>query len=248
MRKYGLIGFPLSHSFSVGYFKEKFLREGIEDTVYENFPIENIELFPELIEQNPELSGLNVTIPYKELVIPFLHKIDPTAREINAVNTIKILRKDKKTYLKGFNTDITGFGNSLKPFLRNDIRKALILGTGGASKAIKYVLNNLNISYKVLSRTPGNDKIGYREIDEDIVKSHLLIINCTPLGTFPDIQKFPDIPYHHLTDKHVLYDLVYNPDETLFLKKGKEKGASIKNGLEMLQIQAEAAWDIWTDL
>jgi shikimate dehydrogenase len=246
MRVFGLIGYPLGHSFSKGYFTDKFKNEHIGDTIYNNYPIESIEQFKSLVSGNPEFAGLNVTIPYKEQVISYLDAIDPEAKAIGAVNTIKIQNTSSGKKLIGFNTDVYGFETSLKPLLQNYHRKALILGTGGASKAIKFILKKLNIAYISASiEELKENEIRYSDITKELIASHLLIINATPLGTFPKVDTCPDIPYELITSKHVLFDLVYNPEETLFLKKGKEKGAKGKNGLEMLHLQAEKAWSIW---
>ena len=245
MRRYGLLGYPLTHSFSKKYFTERFEKENINST-YQNFEIDNINKFPEVIENNPEIVGLNVTIPYKEQVIPFLDDLNKSAREIGAVNTIKVQREGSKVYLKGFNTDTFGFENSLKPFLKPHHKKALILGTGGASKALKYVLSKLGIEYISASiEELKENEIRYEEIDEDMMNERHVIINATPLGTYPKVDTFPDIPYEYITEKHLLFDLVYNPEVTVFLGKGKEKGAAVKNGYEMLLLQAIRSYEIW---
>ena len=248
MRKYGLIGYPLTHSFSKRYFTEKFENENIDST-YENFEIDNIAKFPDIIKNNPELVGLNVTIPYKELVIPYLDELNDSAKEIGAVNTIKIIRTTAGINLKGFNTDTFGFETSLKPLLKDHHKKALILGTGGASKALKYVLAKLGIEFISASIEELKDnEIRYEEIDEQMVKERLLIINATPLGTYPKIETFPNIPYQFITDKHLLFDLVYNPEITQFMSKGIQKGATVKNGYEMLLQQAIKAYQIWNEV
>lgn len=241
---FGLLGKNISYSFSSGYFKEKFIDLALDTYQYSNFDIPQIADFTDVISANKNsLQGLNVTIPYKETIMPFLDKLDPIAKQIGAVNTIKITKKGN---LKGYNTDAFGFENSLKPFLLETHKKALILGTGGASKAIAYVLNKLKIDFLYVSRNPKNShEISYESIDEQRIENHQLIINCTPLGTFPETDKHPNIPYQFLTENHLLYDLIYNPSETTFLSKGKEKGSKIKNGLEMLQLQAEKSWEIW---
>ncbi|MDG1040919.1 MAG: shikimate dehydrogenase [Polaribacter sp.] len=240
---FGLIGRNISYSFSSGYFKEKFAELELENHQYQNFDIESIQRFPKLINQAINLSGMNVTIPYKEEVIPFLDEIDTEANEIGAVNTIKFLENGK---LKGFNTDVFGFLNSIKPLLEKHHTKALILGTGGASKAIAYALKKLQIEFQFVSRDPSEEnEISYTELSEEIIATHTIIINCTPLGTFPETALCPEIPYQFITSKHLLFDLIYNPSKSTFLKKGKEKGANIKNGLEMLQLQAEESWRIW---
>jgi shikimate dehydrogenase len=240
MRTFGLIGFPLTHSFSVKYFAEKFVREGILDCVYKNFPLHSIGDFATLLKEE-NLSGLNVTIPYKESVIDYLDEIDAAAASIGAVNCIKIT--DGK--LKGYNTDVFGFAESLKNYL-GDIRpRALILGTGGSSKAISFALDQLDISFHFVSRQKKTDQLTYQELTADIIRDHTLIINTTPLGMFPDTEAAPDLPYTALTGDHYLYDLIYNPEETLFLREGRLNKAHTKNGLEMLYLQAEKNWEIW---
>jgi shikimate dehydrogenase len=246
MKQFGLIGYPLGHSFSKGYFAEKFQKENITDCTYDNYPIENIGLFKDVIVKNNNIVGLNVTIPYKEQVIPFLNEIDIEAKEIGAVNTVKVKRNGNSVILKGFNTDVYGFETSLKPMLGEQHKKALILGTGGASKAIKFILKKLGIIYVSASiEELKANEIRYSDITPALIAEHLLIINATPLGTFPKVDTCPDIPYEAITSQHVLFDLVYNPDVTLFLKKGNDKGAKTKNGLQMLHLQAERAWQIW---
>ncbi len=247
MKKYGLIGFPLTHSFSKRYFTEKFETESIDST-YDNFEIDNISKFPEIIKNNPELIGLNVTIPYKEQIIPFLDDLNESAKEIGAVNTVKIVRTGSEVYLKGFNTDTYGFENSLKPLLKPHHKKALILGTGGASKALKYVLNKLGIEFISASiEELKENEISYEEIDENLIKERLLIINATPLGTYPNVEIYPNIPYLYITDKHLLFDLVYNPKISAFLRKGMNMGAATKNGYEMLLLQAKKSFEIWNE-
>lgn len=244
---FGLIGFPLTHSFSKKYFTEKFTKENILHSRYELFPIKNISEINKIISDNPDLKGLNVTIPYKETVIPFLDELDETAKAVGAVNAIKILKKDNnKPLLKGYNTDIYGFKQSIKPFLEINHEKALILGTGGASKAVAWVLNQMGITCNFVSRNPHKpNELNYTDLNEWIINSHLLIINTTPLGTYPNIGEFPPIPYEFLSENHFLYDLTYNPAETTFLKKGKKYGAQGINGQSMLELQAEKAWGIW---
>ena len=248
MKKYGLIGYPLTHSFSKQFFTEKFRKEKIH-AAYLNFEIDSVDHISTIIEENPELSGLNVTIPYKELIIPVLDKLDREAEEIAAVNTIKIIRKQDKIYLTGFNTDIWGFEHSLKPFLKNHHKSALILGTGGASKAVQYVLKKLDINFMtVTTRVPSENSVNYHDLTKQLMTDHTIIINTTPLGTFPHINTFPNIPYEHITSNHLLYDLVYNPELTTFLQKGKQQGAIIKNGYEMLVLQALKSYEIWEQL
>ena len=245
MRRYGLIGYPLTHSFSKRFFTEKFETENIESS-YDNFEIDSIQKFPEIIINNPELVGLNVTIPYKEQVIPYLNELNDSAREIGAVNTVKITRTSAGIYLKGFNTDTFGFENSIKPLLKEYHKKALILGTGGASKALKFVLNKLSIEFISASIEELKDnEIRYDEVDEKMMTERLLIINATPLGTYPKTESFPAIPYEFITEKHLLFDLVYNPEVTQFMSKGKARGATVKNGYEMLLGQALRSYEIW---
>lgn len=257
MKKYGLIGYPLTHSFSKKYFTDKFSKEGFEDREYELYPLQNLSDLPALINDTHDLCGLNVTVPHKIGVMFYLDKIDPAAREIDAVNCIKIVNhqpveaffsgelSSMKVRLEGYNTDAFAFEASLKPLLKKHHQKALVLGNGGASRAVAYVLNKLNISYRLVSRRAIGKQLSYTQLTADVMKERLLIINTTPVGTAPDIENCPDIPYELLTSKHLLYDLIYNPEETEFLKRGKEKGASIKNGLEMLHLQAEKSWEIW---
>ena len=232
MDKYGLIGYPLGHSFSIDFFNEKFQNEGI-DAKYINFEIPEIEDLHEILASNPELKGLNVTLPYKEKVIPLLDDISPAAKSIGAVNVIKITHKGKKIHLKGFNSDVIGFTKSIEPLLETFHKKALILGTGGAAKAVNVGLKSLGIETK------------YSDITAEVLKEYLVIVNCTPIGMYPHEEEAPLLPYEAIDNHHLLYDLLYNPDETLFMKKGMEHGATVKNGLEMLLLQAFAAWDFW---
>lgn len=242
MHRLGLLGKDISYSFSRGYFKTKFEAEQLPLT-YENFDIENISMFPKLLQDNPDISGLNVTIPYKEQVIPFLDKLDKKAKKIGAVNTITI---DSKGKLKGYNTDCYGFKNSIKPLLKKHHKKALILGTGGASKAIAYTLKKQNIKFDYVSRTnKSNVKFTYDTLTIEDIKDHKIIINCSPVGTHPNVNDCPNIPYDGVTNQHILYDLIYNPEETKFLRLGKTQGAQICNGLKMLELQAEKSWRIW---
>nr|WP_298999435.1 shikimate dehydrogenase [uncultured Allomuricauda sp.] len=238
--RYGLLGKNISYSFSKGYFSKKFKALQLEEHSYENFDIQTIEEFPKILEQ-VNLKGLNVTIPYKESILPYLSEIDADAEQIGAVNTIKFTENG----LKGFNTDAYGFQKSLEPFLKTHHSKALILGTGGASKAIRFVLNNLGLETQYVSRNKTNNVLTYTQLDSGVLNEFTVIVNCTPLGTFPDVDKKPDIPYQHITDKHLLFDLVYNPEVTTFLKLGQEKGASICNGFKMLELQADRSWEIW---
>jgi shikimate dehydrogenase len=241
---YGLLGKDIGYSFSRGYFTKKFEKLEIKKSEYVNFDIPSIEGFSELVEKyKPQLHGMNVTIPYKEEVIPFLDKIDKTAKKIGAVNTIKLT---KRGLLKGYNTDVFGFENSLKPFLKKHHKKALILGTGGASKAIAFSLKRIGIKYKFVSRNPSKKKeISYNAITESILRKYTVIINSSPVGTFPDVHLKPQIPYQFINKNHFMFDLIYNPAETSFLKEGKNNKASVKNGLKMLELQAEESWRIW---
>jgi shikimate dehydrogenase len=247
MKTFGLIGHRLGYSFSRNFFTEKFAAENRSDHEYVNFELDSIQEFPGVFEQGKDICGLNCTIPYKQQIMQFLDEIDPEAAEIGAVNTVKINWKNSRRILKGFNTDLYGFENSLRPMLEEKHQKALILGTGGASKAIKYALNKLKIEYLSASIEEPlfENEIRYHQINDELLKEFLIIIHATPIGTFPNIDNCPDIPYQSITSNHVLFDLVYNPEDTLFLKKGKVQGAKTKNGLEMLHLQALRAWEIW---
>jgi shikimate dehydrogenase len=248
MKLYGLIGYPLSHSFSKKYFDEKFANENLTDCRFENFPLQSLEELSGLINDNPDLQGFNVTIPYKEKVISRLDSMDENSREIGAVNTVKIDRQQGKSFLKGYNTDSYGFYTSLLPFLNENITDALILGTGGASKAVACVLKKLQISCLFVSRHPvRSDQISYGDLCGPVLYHAQLIINTTPVGMYPDTEACPDIPYEFITAKHLLYDLIYNPAETKFLAQGKRFGAHAVNGLAMLNLQAEKAWEIWNN-
>jgi len=245
MDLYGLIGNPLTHSFSPVFFNEKFANEEI-DAEYKKFEIQEISYFSEIISSNENLKGLNVTLPYKQLVMQYLDDIEPQAKEIGAVNVIKIIRSADNISLIGYNSDITGFQNSISPLIDNKIhKKALVLGTGGASKAVLRGLQNLNLNPMLVSRTKIEGRLTYKDLDEETMSEFKVIVNASPVGTFPKVDEMPDIPYKYLTSDHLLYDLVYNPSETKFLKWGKERGATVKNGYEMLELQALASWDIW---
>ncbi|WP_443733320.1 shikimate dehydrogenase family protein [Xylanibacter rarus] len=244
MDKYGLIGYPLGHSFSKSYFNEKFGNEGI-NAEYINFEIPTLDSLPEILASNPELKGLNVTIPYKEKVISYLDSISPEARAIGAVNVIRVDHKGNDTYLKGFNSDVIGFTKSIEPLLERFHKKALILGTGGASKAINFGLKSLGLETVFVSRFERPGTIQYSQITPDIIQEYNVIVNCTPCGMYPHIDECPQLPYEAMTSKNILYDLLYNPDETLFMKKGAQHGATVKNGLEMLLLQAFASWEFW---
>lgn len=241
--KFGLVGRNISYSFSRKYFTEIFIHLGLTDHEYVNFDIVAIDEFVAVVKNNPNLKGANVTIPYKEKIIPFLDELHKDAEKIGAVNTIKFKKNGK---LKGYNTDAYGFKKSLKPYLKPHHNKALILGTGGASKAIKFVLDKLDVSALFVSRNPKKDnEISYDDVSDQKLKEHTIIINCTPLGTHPDIEKCPNINYKAITEKHLLYDLIYNPAKTTFLSNGEKQGATTVNGLKMLELQAEKAWRIW---
>lgn len=243
MADYGIIGFPLTHSFSKQYFTDKIEKEGIADAVYHSFPLHTIEEFPDLLQANPMLKGLSVTIPYKEKVLPYLTQLSDEVVEIGATNCIRI----RENELTGFNTDIIGFEKSFIKQLQPANKKALVLGTGGASKAVQYVLKKLGIDFLVVSRNENSKDnfILYKEISPAIINEYKILINCTPLGMSPDEDGCPEIPYASLTAGHYLYDLVYQPEKTLFLQKGEEQGSLICNGYEMLFIQAEENWRIW---
>ena len=244
MDKYGLIGYPLGHSFSIGYHNQRFADEGI-NAKYINFEIPSIDSLPEVLNSNPELKGLNVTIPYKEKVIEFLDYISPEARAIGAVNVIRVVHEGKNIKLRGYNSDVIGFTQSIEPMLESYHKKALVLGTGGASKAIAYGLKSLGIEPVFVSRYERPGTIQYGSITPEVVHEYPVIVNCTPLGMFPKVDTCPDLPYEAMDDKNILYDLIYNPDETLFMTLGAKQGASVKNGLEMLLLQAFASWEFW---
>ncbi len=246
MKKYGLLGYPLGHSFSRDFFNRKFQDENI-DAEYLNFEIPEIGFAKEIILENLELCGLNVTIPYKQLIIPYLNDLSEEAQAIGAVNVIRITRNGKKLHLKGFNSDVIGFVKSIQPLLEPHHKKALILGcTGGASKAVRYGLETkLNLEVKGVSRRPSESNITYNDVTPELLEEYTVIVNCTPIGMYPHVNECPELPYEALTSKHLLYDLIYNPEETLFLQKGAKQGAKIKNGMEMLLLQAIASWEIW---
>ena len=248
MKLYGLIGYPLSHSFSPGYFKDKFEREGI-DAVYKAFPLEDISKFPELIKAHPDLFGLNVTIPYKEQIIPYLNDIQGDADKIRAINTIAFDKSNDNLRLIGFNTDAYGFEQSIQPHLESHHKKAIILGTGGSSKTVSYILDRLNIEHFFVTRSKKDDPriMQYSDLDSRTIQEHTFIINTTPVGMYPDVSQKPDIPYDGITSGHFLFDLIYNPSVTSFLQEGKRRGAVVENGLNMLRLQAEASWHIWLD-
>lgn len=244
MDKYGLIGYPLGHSFSISFHNQRFADEGI-NAKYLNFEIPSIDDLPAVLGSNPELKGLNVTIPYKEKVIPFLDYVSPEARTIGAVNVIRVVHEGKKIILRGYNSDVIGFTQSIEPMLEPYHKKALILGTGGASKAIAFGLKSLGLDSVFVSRYERPNTIQYERITPEVVKEYNVIVNCTPLGMFPKTEECPLLPYEALDERNILYDLIYNPDETLFMRRGAEHGAAVKNGLEMLLLQAFASWDFW---
>jgi shikimate dehydrogenase len=245
---FGLIGFPLEHSFSKKYFTEKFAALGLDDCSYENYPISNISLLPGIIKANPDLVGLNVTIPYKSEVIHYLDCIDDEAYKIGAVNVLKIKRMHGKFELTGFNSDVAGFRDSILPYITAKVRNAIVLGTGGASKAVVYTLKKLGLNVDIVSRHPGTGLLSYQDINAKLLDEVQLIVNTTPLGMYPDIDSRPEINYDLLNGNHILYDLVYNPELTSFLKAGKERDATVISGIKMLHAQAEKAWEIWNNL
>ncbi|MBQ3709134.1 MAG: shikimate dehydrogenase [Bacteroidales bacterium] len=238
MKLFGLIGHPLGHSFSKAYFTEKFESKGL-DCEYQNFDIKEINTIRKLVSDHPNLKGFNVTIPYKEAIIPYLDELDPVANKIGAANTVKVLSNGR---LKGFNTDVTGMKASIT---MDKSKKALILGTGGASKAAQYVLRSESIPFHLVSRDPKKSDFTYQNLTPEIIQSHLIIVNATPVGMAPHANEAPDIPYEAITPQHMLFDLIYNPEETLFLQHGRKHGATTVNGLTMLHAQAEASWMIW---
>ncbi len=247
MRHFGLIGYPLTSSFSKKYFAEKFQKEQIADCRYESYPIPQAREVMDLIEADKKLCGLNVTIPHKVNVMPFLDSLDKAAQDIGAVNCIAIDQSGSKTTLKGYNTDAYGFEESLKPLLHAEHKKALIFGDGGAAQAVKYVLKQLRIEFISVVRNAQEGCILYSGVTKELLEEHTLLINTTPLGMFPNVDSFPTIPYQYLGSQHLAYDLVYNPEETQFLIRSKAQGASIKNGMEMLYLQAERSWEIWNE-
>lgn len=241
MRTFGLMGYPLTHSFSQKYFTEKFELLGITDVEYKNFSIPKIEDIDEVMSSNPHLCGFNITIPYKKKIIPYLHFVSDAVQKMGACNCVNI----KEGKLTGYNTDVIGFKLSLQPFLKPHHTKALILGTGGAAAAVEYVFNELNIIYQFVSRNATDNSLGYHQLTKDIMEQHPLIINTSPVGQFPATAESPAIPYEFINASHHLFDLIYNPNETAFLHKGKVRGATTQNGYEMLVLQAEESWRIW---
>jgi len=247
MRKYGLVGYPLGHSFSKKYFSGKFLNEHIADCSYENFPLVNINLLPKLLKEEPDLCGLNVTIPYKSAVLSYVDIIDEEAKEIGAVNVLKIKREGVKIIIYGYNSDITGINDTLQPYINCNVQNAMVLGTGGSSRAVCHVLAKLGLNVTRISRNKTQGVMTYSDIDKRMIETTQLIVNTTPLGMFPDIARMPDLDYSSLNRKHILFDLVYNPEKTAFLTKGEEQGCTTLSGLTMLHSQAEKAWEIWND-
>ena len=254
IRKFGLLGHPLGHSFSKKFHNERFAQLGI-DAVYENFDLDDISLLPALLQSQPDLIGLNVTIPYKQAVMTYLDELDPLAQRIGAVNVVRVEHLSSNNLstrvpgvrLKGFNSDIVGFRDSLQPMLRGDEKKALVLGTGGASKAIFVALQDLGITPVYVSRTAASGRLTYADLTPEVMADHLVIVNCTPLGMFPKVDACPDLPYHLLTPRHICFDCVYNPEETLFMKRAAAQGTSVKCGYEMLVGQAIESYRIWTE-
>lgn len=246
MDKYGIIGCPLGHSFSPGFFNEKFKNEGI-DAIYEKYELPQINSLQEVLATNPELRGLNVTIPYKQQIIPYLDELSEEARAIGAVNVVRVRHMGKETHLKGYNSDVIGFTKSIEPLLKPFHKKALILGTGGASNAIDYSLKKLGLETLKVSRYERADTIQYEKVTDQVIEEYNVIVNCTPVGMYPKVEECPPLPYEAMDSRTLLYDLIYNPDETLFMKKGIEQGATVKNGLEMLLLQAYASWDFWNE-
>jgi shikimate dehydrogenase len=248
MRKFGLIGFPLGHSFSKLYFSNKFMSESIQDCSYDTYEIEELKYLRDIISNDPEIRGLNVTIPYKSEVFKYLDSVDDEAAAVGAVNVLKIENRGGRPRVKGFNTDIFGFRKALSPHINvRKIDKAIILGTGGSSKAVTYVLKSMDIGITQVSRNPGENCISYNDLTDDILQENKLIVNTTPLGMFPNINAKPNLNYYCLTDRHILFDLVYNPSMTSFLQKGQERGSKIIGGIQMLHFQAEKSWEIWND-
>lgn len=241
---YGLVGFPLGHSFSKGYFTDFFRKEGI-CAEYKNFELARIDDLAKVLEGETALRGFNVTIPYKQQVMPYLHELDAAAEAIGAVNVVKVTQREGLIYLKGYNTDVIGFADSIRPLLKSHHKRALILGTGGASKAVDYALRKMGVETCFVSRSPKDEGLTYCELTPEVLVRYTVIVNTTPLGTFPKIDECPPIDYSLLDDRFLLFDLVYNPEKTLFLKRGEQAGATVCNGMEMLVGQAKAAWHIW---
>lgn len=246
MDKYGIIGKPLGHSFSPGFFNEKFKNEGI-DAVYEKYELPDIGALMEVLAANPELRGINVTIPYKQQVIEYLDDISDEAKAIGAVNVVSVRHEGRKLRLKGYNSDVIGFSRSIEPYLATYHKKALVLGTGGASKAVEYSLRKLGLETLKVSRHKGDGVITYDDVTPQLISEYNVIVNCSPVGMYPHVDECPQLPYEAMNSRTLLYDLIYNPDSTLFMKKGHENGAVVKNGLEMLLLQAYASWEFWNE-
>lgn len=247
MRLFGIIGYPLEHSFSAKHFTEKFIHEGLNDHSYRAFPLTSVDLLPQLLHDEPELCGFNVTIPYKVAVMKYLHSLDPAAEAIGAVNTVKVIHEGDQVVLKGFNTDAPAFRITVEKNFGSPVTTALVLGSGGASAAIVYELENMGVIVSKVSRLSGKGNLTYDEITPEILHNTDMIVNTTPLGMYPDIESCPGIDYKYLDSHHILYDVVYNPEKTEFLKRGEKQGCKIKNGLEMLHLQADFAWKIWNN-
>lgn len=247
MKTYGLVGYPLAHSASPRLFQQKFETENITGVEYRLFPLEKITEIPRFVNENADLAGFNVTSPYKEEILPYLTRIDEAAASIGAVNTVKVIRDNGTPHLLGFNTDYIGFAESLMELTARMPKRALVLGTGGAAKAAIYALSMLRIPSMLVSRNKEKAPLTYSQLTRDLILKHLLIVNATPVGMFPDNEEFPDIPYEFITPKHILFDMIYNPEMTAFLEKGRQRGAEICNGAMMLQHQAEASWNVWNN-
>jgi shikimate dehydrogenase len=247
MRKFGLIGYPLGHSFSKKYFTQKFSEENISDCSYENFPLESLDKFHDLLMENPDLCGLNVTIPYKTEILKFVDYKDIMIDEIGAVNVLKIGRDRGKIRISGYNSDITGIRDSILPFKTENVRNAMILGSGGSARAVAWTLDDMGINHSIISRSRKRGTIAYSDITREMIKGVQLIINTTPLGMYPGVETRPELNYNFLDESHILFDLVYNPEMTLFLRSGQERGCKIITGLKMLYSQADRSWEIWND-
>lgn len=247
MRKYGLIGYPLGHSFSKKYFEEKFARENIKGCAYENFQIKSITEFPVLLNKNPDLCGLNVTIPYKTEILKYVDFIDDDVEQIGAANVLKIRRESGKIHISAYNSDVYGIRDSLVPCTRGKAHKVLILGSGGSSKAVAWTIRKMGCEAMMVSRTPRPGILSYNDLGPELLGTTQLIVNTTPLGMYPDVDSKPSIDYNLLTSRHILFDLVYNPEITTFLKMGKERGCKIITGMKMLRSQAERSWEIWNE-
>lgn len=243
-RKFGLLGYPLGHSFSRAYHTERFTRMGI-DAVYDNYELTDISRLPDLVASTPALEGLNVTIPYKEAVLPYLDELDATAQHIGAVNVIRIIRNGRNVRMVGYNSDYIGFARSIAPMMQIQHKQALVLGTGGASKAVAAALRDMGLTVHAVSRHPSAGELSYGNLTPETMRCHTVVVNATPLGMYPDTESCPEIPYNELSEKHLCYDVIYNPEETLFMRRAAQQGAIVSNGMQMLYGQADAAWEIW---